>query len=290
MPTATGSATCPASPRGCRTSRPSAWTRCGSHPFYVSPQADAGYDVADYRDVDPVFGRLDARRRDAAHGNDLGLRVIVDLVPNHTSDEHAWFRGALLPPARAARSGRATCSATARAPTARSRRTTGSRSSVAAPGPASPSPTARPASGTCTCSTASSPTSTGTTLRWAPSSTTCCASGSTEASTASGSTSRTASSRPPGLPDWERAAEILDGEPGPGAPVPPMWDQEGVHDVYRDWRRVLAEYDGDRILVAEAWVEPAGAAGRATCGPTRCTRPSTSTSSRLRGRPQTCAR
>ncbi|MER5303425.1 glycoside hydrolase family 13 protein [Streptomyces lasiicapitis] len=64
-------------------------------PFYASPQADAGYDVADYRVVDPVFGTLadaDALVR-RAHG--LGLRVIVDIVPNHCSDQHAWFRQAL---------------------------------------------------------------------------------------------------------------------------------------------------------------------------------------------------
>ncbi|QES50414.1 alpha-glucosidase [Streptomyces venezuelae] len=69
-------------------------------PFYVSPQADGGYDVADYRAVDPLFGDLadadDLVR--AAHG--LGLKVIVDVVPNHTSDRHAWFRQALADPAR----------------------------------------------------------------------------------------------------------------------------------------------------------------------------------------------
>ncbi|MEU8648975.1 glycoside hydrolase family 13 protein [Streptomyces sp. NPDC048737] len=64
-------------------------------PFYASPQADAGYDVADYRAVDPMFGNLldaDALIRDA-HG--LGLRIIVDLVPNHSSDQHDWFKRAL---------------------------------------------------------------------------------------------------------------------------------------------------------------------------------------------------
>ncbi|MCN9239913.1 glycoside hydrolase family 13 protein [Streptomyces sp. RY43-2] len=64
-------------------------------PFYASPQADAGYDVADYRAVDPMFGNLmdaDALIRDAhAHG----LRIIVDLVPNHSSDQHEWFKRAL---------------------------------------------------------------------------------------------------------------------------------------------------------------------------------------------------
>ncbi|MEU3406915.1 glycoside hydrolase family 13 protein [Streptomyces sp. NPDC006670] len=64
-------------------------------PFYVSPQADGGYDVADYRAVDPLFGDLadadDLVR--AAHA--LGLRVIVDVVPNHTSERHPWFQDAL---------------------------------------------------------------------------------------------------------------------------------------------------------------------------------------------------
>ncbi|MDT0344622.1 glycoside hydrolase family 13 protein [Streptomyces litchfieldiae] len=64
-------------------------------PFYASPQADAGYDVADYRAIDPMFGDLhdaDALIRDA---HDLGLRVIVDIVPNHSSDQHEWFQRAL---------------------------------------------------------------------------------------------------------------------------------------------------------------------------------------------------
>ncbi|MDI2131661.1 glycoside hydrolase family 13 protein [Yinghuangia seranimata] len=64
-------------------------------PFYESPMADGGYDVADYRAVDPSFGTLgdiDALVREA---HALGLRVIVDIVPNHTSDRHAWFREAL---------------------------------------------------------------------------------------------------------------------------------------------------------------------------------------------------
>ncbi|SCL55550.1 alpha-glucosidase [Micromonospora citrea] len=64
-------------------------------PFYTSPMVDGGYDVADYRDVDPMFGTLadfDAMITDA---HALGLRIIVDLVPNHTSDRHPWFQAAL---------------------------------------------------------------------------------------------------------------------------------------------------------------------------------------------------
>ena len=65
------------------------------NPFYPSPQADAGYDVADYRDVDPRFGTLADADAMIAEAHALGLRVIVDLVPNHTSNQHVWFQAAL---------------------------------------------------------------------------------------------------------------------------------------------------------------------------------------------------
>src|SRR5690606_13494375 len=65
------------------------------NPFYPSPQYDHGYDVADYTDVDPRFGDLADfdEMLEAAHTP--GLRVIVDVVPNHTSSEHPWFVEAL---------------------------------------------------------------------------------------------------------------------------------------------------------------------------------------------------
>jgi alpha-glucosidase len=64
-------------------------------PFYPSPQHDAGYDVSDYRNVDPRFGSLDDADKLIARAHAEGLKVIVDLVPNHTSSEHAWFQEAL---------------------------------------------------------------------------------------------------------------------------------------------------------------------------------------------------
>lgn len=64
-------------------------------PFYTSPQHDAGYDVADYRDVDPLFGTLDDADNLITAAHELDIRVIVDIVPNHCSSEHAWFRAAL---------------------------------------------------------------------------------------------------------------------------------------------------------------------------------------------------
>ncbi|CAM5456347.1 glycoside hydrolase family 13 protein [Streptomyces griseorubiginosus] len=64
-------------------------------PFYPSELADGGYDVADYRDVDPRLGSLDDFDAMVAEAHRLGLKVIVDLVPNHTSHRHVWFQEAL---------------------------------------------------------------------------------------------------------------------------------------------------------------------------------------------------
>lgn len=64
-------------------------------PFYPSPGFDHGYDVADYTDVAPQHGTLDDFDRLVADAHQRGLRVVVDIVPNHTSSHHAWFRSAL---------------------------------------------------------------------------------------------------------------------------------------------------------------------------------------------------
>jgi len=65
-------------------------------PFYRSPMADHGYDVSDPRDVDPLFGDLGEFDALVAEAHGLGIRVIVDVVPNHTSTDHEWFRAALV--------------------------------------------------------------------------------------------------------------------------------------------------------------------------------------------------
>ncbi|HLQ80625.1 MAG TPA: alpha-amylase family glycosyl hydrolase [Brachybacterium sp.] len=64
-------------------------------PFYTSPQKDGGYDVADYTDVDPRFGALSDADEMIGRAHELGLKVIVDIVPNHSSDQHELFRQAL---------------------------------------------------------------------------------------------------------------------------------------------------------------------------------------------------
>jgi alpha-glucosidase len=67
-------------------------------PFYPSPGFDHGYDVSDYQDVDPKHGSLDDFDRLVGDAHELGLRIIVDIVPNHSSSHHPWFREAVSGP------------------------------------------------------------------------------------------------------------------------------------------------------------------------------------------------
>ncbi len=60
-------------------------------PFFKSPMKDYGYDVSDYRDIDPMFGTLDDFKTLLAKAHDLNLKIIIDLVLSHTSDQHPWF-------------------------------------------------------------------------------------------------------------------------------------------------------------------------------------------------------
>lgn len=65
------------------------------NPWFPSPMVDGGYDVADYRAIDPVFGTLSDARAMIEEIHALGLRLLIDIVPNHTSSQHPWFRAAL---------------------------------------------------------------------------------------------------------------------------------------------------------------------------------------------------
>ncbi|WP_412868199.1 glycoside hydrolase family 13 protein [Cellulomonas sp. 179-A 4D5 NHS] len=230
-------------------------------PFYRSPQADAGYDVADYRDVDPLFGTLadfDVLL-ERAHG--LGMRVIVDLVPNHTSDEHVWFQAAL-----------------AAGPGSAERERYLFREGKGADGSEPPNNWRSIFGGPAWTRTTDADGTPGQwylhmfdtrqpDLNWEH----------PEVRSEFEDVLRFWLDRgvdgfridvahgmvkAPGLPDWDGEVTMVDGaspaddgSTGAGNQGP-MFDQEGVHDIYRAWHRVLAEYDGDRALVAEAWVEP----------------------------------
>ncbi|MFC5380830.1 glycoside hydrolase family 13 protein [Aquipuribacter nitratireducens] len=225
-------------------------------PFYPSPQNDAGYDVSDYRDVEPIFGTLADADTMIATAHDLGLRVVVDVVPNHTSSEHAWFRAAL-----------------AAAPGSPERARFHFRDGRGEAGELPPNNWASVFGGrawTRVTEADGSPgqwylhlfDSTQPDLNW----------DNPEVHDEFEDTLRFwldrgvdgfridvahAMVKAPGLPDWsaddrpmQGTAEITDDR------RPPMWDQEGVHAIYRRWRAVTDSYDGDRMLVAEAWVTP----------------------------------
>src|SRR6201987_3051322 len=65
------------------------------NPWYPSPMKDAGYDVSDFRAIEPVFGTLAEAEAMIAEAHRLGIRVLLDIVPNHVSDQHVWFQQAL---------------------------------------------------------------------------------------------------------------------------------------------------------------------------------------------------
>ena len=68
------------------------------NPWYKSPLKDGGYDVADYRDIEPRYGTLADAEALISEAHDHGIRIIADLVPNHTSSDHVWFKAALAAP------------------------------------------------------------------------------------------------------------------------------------------------------------------------------------------------
>jgi len=229
-------------------------------PFYVSPQHDAGYDVADYRDIDPIFGTLSDADALVARARELGIKVIVDLVPNHSSSEHPWFQAAL-----------------AAGPGSRERARYLFRDGLGQHGELPPNNWTSNFSGdgwTRVTEADGSPgqwylhlfDSTQPDFDWH----------NADVRAEFESILRFWLDRgvdgfrvdvahglvkADGLPDGETQAELL--APADRVEGSPMWDQDGVHEIYREWRRVLDSYNTgandtseDRILCAEAWVEP----------------------------------
>ena len=234
-------------------------------PFYTSPQRDAGYDVADYCDVDPLFGTLADYDDMQAAAHALGIRVIVDIVPNHSSSDHPWFQAAL-----------------AAGPGSEERGHYIFRDGRGENGELPPNNWESVFGGDAWTRTVDPD---GTPGQWylhlfdttqpdfdwdnewvraqfrdvlrfwldrgVDGFRVDVAHGMIKAK---------------GLPDYTPPVDggSMGGattalEPGVVAEVvggAPYWAQDGVHDIYRDWRLVLDEYDGDRILAAEAWVDP----------------------------------
>ncbi len=234
-------------------------------PFYVSPQKDGGYDVSDYRDVDPRFGTLADAEQMISRAHELGLRVIVDLVPNHTSDEHEWFRAALAAGPGSPERERYWFRDSEEVPNNWRSIFGGSAWTRVCDRPDAPgSPWEDDQQWYLNLFDSSQPD-----LNW----------NNPEVHQEFVSILRFWLDRgvdgfrvdvahglvkDPDLPDWGGEVHMVDGveesDPADGeSPAPPrapMFDQDGVHEIYREWHEVLAQYEGDRALVAEAWVTP----------------------------------
>lgn len=262
-------------------------------PFFTSPQHDAGYDVSDYCDVDPLFGTLADFDALLAAAHALGIRVIVDLVPNHTSWDHQWFKEALASPEGSPERARYMF-----------------RDGLGENGELPPNnweavfggpmweritnPDGTPGQWYLHIFDVSQPD-----LDWEnpwvreqfhnilrfwldrgadgfrvdvahglikqeglPDYTPPAEGGSmgggaapavaADASEADASALAESDDADPAAPDADTRPLGPDGFPA----TPPFWAQDGVHEIYRGWNEVLSEYENDRVLCAEAWVEP----------------------------------
>lgn len=224
-------------------------------PFYTSPQSDCGYDVADYCDVDPMFGTLADFDRMLAGCHRRGIRVVVDVVPNHSSSAHPLFQRAL-----------------AAGPGSPERAMYVFRDGRGENGELPPNNWSDSQRGSSWTRVRESDGAWGQwylhifgvdqpdwdwtnpavaelfddVLRfWLDRGV-----DGFRIDVAHGM------AKEEGLPDftpepWGWVIPTVDA-----ATRPPMWDQDAVHDIHRRWRRVVEGYGGDRVLVAEAWLEP----------------------------------
>ena len=218
-------------------------------PFYTSPQKDAGYDVADYCNVDPIFGSLSDAEKLIETAHEYGLRIIVDVVPNHSSDQHPWFQKAL-----------------AAKPGSRERARYMFREGKGVAGDLPPNNWESVFGGPAWTRVAESDGSPGQwylhlfdasqpDFEWKnPEVWELFRSVLTfwldrgvdgfRVDVAHGLI------KAEGLPDEEKLHHPPLGNNGP------FWDQEGVHAVYQEWRKILESYGPDKMLCAEAWVMP----------------------------------
>ena len=229
-------------------------------PFYPSPQRDGGYDVSDYCDVDPMFGTLDDFDLLVGEAHALGLRVIVDVVPNHASSEHPLFAAAL-----------------ASAPGSRERARFVFRDGSGAAGELPPNNWQSHFGGPAWTQVTEVDGSPGQwylhlfdptqpDFDWDNDEVLAFFDEVLDFWLARGVDGfrvdvAHALVKAPGLPDWGGRA---DGASSPGFPGEdaPMFDQPGVHAIYERWRARLEAWGADRILCAEANVAPLSRAAK----------------------------
>jgi len=220
-------------------------------PWYPSPQIDHGYDVANYLDIEPDYGTLTDGQRLIKEAHEHGIKILLDVVPNHSSDKHAWFQAALLA-----------------APGSIERDRYLFRDGKGEHGELPPNNWESVFGGPAWKRVTEKD---GTQGQWylhlfaveqpdfnwenaevrhhfedvlkfwldrgVDGFRIDVAHGMVKAS---------------GLPD---VAADLHGEML-GTDTRPYWDQDGVHEIYRQWRKILDSYPGERMAVAEAWVNP----------------------------------
>ena len=226
-------------------------------PWYPSPQHDHGYDVADYMDIEPEYGTLAQAENLIKEAHEFGIKLIVDIVPNHTSSDHKWFQAALKA-----------------APNSIERNRFMFRDGKGAKGDLPPNNWEAVFGGPAWKRITETDGSLGQwylhlfaveqpDLNWE----------NPEVVAYFEAVLRFWLDRgvdgfridvahgmfkEAGLPDIKKdpAAEML------GTDHKPFWDQEGVHEIYRAWRKIFDSYPGDRMAVAEAWVSPASRIAR----------------------------
>lgn len=219
-------------------------------PCFRSPMADHGYDVADYYTIDPLFGSLADMDRLLEEAHALGLRILLDVVPNHTSDQHEWFVEAMADPSSPARE----------------------RYLFRDPAPDG------------------GPPNNWTSVFGGPAWTLDAASGQYYLHLFAPEQPDLNWRNPEVHQEWERILRFwlergVDGfridvahglykhpeltstpEPGGGSEIvagteysssivsPHMWDRDEVHDVFRRWREIVDSYEGDRAMVGEVFL------------------------------------
>ncbi|WP_264632293.1 glycoside hydrolase family 13 protein [Microbacterium hydrothermale] len=225
-------------------------------PFYRSPQRDAGYDVSDYTDVDPVFGTLTDADDLIAAAHARGLRILIDIVPNHSSSDHPWFQEALASP-----------------PGSPARARYIFREGKGQYGEFPPNNWQSVFGGSMWTRVTEADGTLGQwylhifdtsqpDFDWTNPDVRDMFEGvlrfwldrgvdGFRVDVAHGLMKH------PDLPDIADPAHtgLGTGDAADVQPVP-YWAQDSVHEVYRDWRALLETYPGERVLVAEAWVEP----------------------------------